>query len=381
MHTFLKRSFLLFVSCFMLSHVSAYAEGTQVAGQPYNATYQYLIGFMAILLLVIAVLGITLRQLAIAVSEKIQKEKKNGSNLTAVLVFMIICLLPASSFAADSPEMFKLPAVIDGIPSGDFIALLLIIALEFVVIFSLVAYINSLVKVLRGEKDAAVEKAAVAKVSFWDKFNNVAPIEKEKEILLDHNYDGIQELDNSLPPWWKYGFYLTIVVGFIYMYRFHVSHDGLSQEEELAVEIQKGEEAKAAYLAKSANNVDETTVKYLNDESTIAAGKELFIKNCAACHVADGGGSVGPNLTDEYWLHGGGIKDIFKSIKYGWQDKGMKSWKDDLSPVQMQQAACFIMSLKGSHPAAPKAPQGDVYVEIANSKSEASAKDSLAVSK
>jgi len=223
---------------------------------------------------------------------------------------------------------------------------------------------NSLLKVIRKTPELESRAKAIVKRSwFWDTFNKAASIEKEHDILLDHNYDGIQELDNSLPPWWKYGFYLTIVVACIYFYRFHISHDGMSQHEEYVAEMEKGEQDKAAYLAKSANNVDESSVTMLTDPGSITAGKELFEKNCAPCHLPDGGGVVGPNLTDDYWLHGGSIKDIFKSIKYGWQDKGMKSWKDDFSPKQIQELASFVKSLKGTHPATPKAPQGELYIE------------------
>lgn len=231
-------------------------------------------------------------------------------------------------------------------------------------IFALVFYIKMLLKVISGKPELVKAAKTITERSwFWDNFNKAVPIEKEKDLLLDHNYDGIQELDNSLPPWWKYGFYLTIVVAVIYLYRYHVSHDGLSQAEEYTVEMQKGEEEKAAYLAHSANNVDENTVKLLTDPASIMAGHDIFVKTCAPCHVADGGGNVGPNLTDDYWLHGGGIKDVFKSIKYGWQDKGMKSWKDDFSPKQIEELASFVKSLKGTHPAVPKAPQGELYIE------------------
>ena len=239
------------------------------------------------------------------------------------------------------------------------------IIFELIIILALAVFIRVLVRSIMAKPELTQEeKAAIVQKSwFWDKFNRAVPVEKEKDLLLDHNYDGIRELDNSLPPWWIYGFYLTIIVAVIYLYRFHVSHDGLSQTEEYAVEMQKGEEDKAAYLAQSSNNVDENSVVLLTDAASISAGHEIFAKNCVACHLPDGGGVVGPNLTDDYWLHGGSIKDIFKTIKYGWQDKGMKSWKDDLSPRDIQLVASFVKSLRGTHPATPKAPQGDLYIE------------------
>jgi len=200
------------------------------------------------------------------------------------------------------------------------------------------------------------------KVPFWDRINDVVAIEKEQDIMLDHDYDGIRELDNNLPPWWKYGFYLTIVVAFVYIWYYHAGGSGPSSYEEYVAEVKKGEAEKAAYLAKSANNVDENTVK-MGDAASVMAGQNIFQSTCAACHAKDGGGGVGPNLTDDYWLHGGSIQDVFKSIKYGWSDKGMKSWKDDFSPKQIADIASYIKSIKGSKPAAPKDKQGELYVE------------------
>jgi cytochrome c oxidase cbb3-type subunit 3 len=277
--------------------------------------------------------------------------------------------------AADRSKAWQIPGPIDGIPFSEFSILLGILLLELIIVFFMAISIGTLLNIIK-RSDLTEAPVAVAKKQswFWDKFNKAASIEKERDILMDHNYDGIQELDNSLPPWWKYGFMLTILVGIIYMYRYHVAHTGRSQEEEYVAEMQQGEEDKAAYLAHSANNVDETNVKLLTDALAVGAGREVFQKNCVACHLADGGGSVGPNLTDDYWIHGGGIVDIFKTVKYGWQEKGMKSWKDDLSPNQMQQVASYIKSLKGTHPASPKAPQGDLYVEVVKVDSAVSVK-------
>lgn len=335
-----------------------------------NTTLYTLVGIMITLLFIIGVLAHTVQQLAIVVKEKNRKnkEEKRTKSGIATILFLAI-LLPVSSFAEDTSKAYQFPEMIDGMPFTEFWVLCCVIVLELIVILFLGAYIQVLLKVLKGEPDSAAAPAVVRKSWFWDKFNKAASIEKESEILLDHNYDGIQELDNSLPPWWKYGFYLTILVSFIYIYRYHVGHTGLSQQEEFVAEMEKGEEEKAAYLAQSANNVDETNVKLLSDAASIVAGKDVYVKNCVACHLADGGGSVGPNLTDDYWLHGGSLVDVFKSIKYGWQDKGMKSWKDDLSPMQIQQVASFIKSLKGTHPAVPKSPQGDIYIEIAQTDS------------
>ncbi|MFY7899954.1 MAG: cbb3-type cytochrome c oxidase N-terminal domain-containing protein, partial [Chitinophagaceae bacterium] len=192
---------------------------------------------------------------------------------------------------------------------------------------------------------------------WWDKLNNVTPIKEEAAIDLGHNYDGIRELDNRLPPWWLYGFYMCVIFAGIYLWRFHVSHTALSSKEELEVAMVAAAEEKEAYLLKAANNIDENNVVML-DASGIASGKKIFESVCAACHLTDGGGSVGPNLTDNYWLHGGDVKSIFKTLKYGWPEKGMKSWKDDYSPIQLAQITSYVKSLQGTKPAKAKEPQG-----------------------
>lgn len=355
---------------------AAAATGSETSKQlNLNTTLYTLVGIMITLLFIIGVLAYVLQQLAIVTKEKNRKEKQEGINKTGIMsVLLMLALLPFSAHAEDTSKAYQFPEAIDGIPFNEFLILSCVIMLELFVILMLAVSIRAVLRALKGEP-ADAKTAAVKRANwFWDKFNKAATVEQEREILLDHNYDGIQELDNSLPPWWKYGFYLTIVVGFIYIYRYHIAHTGMSQTEEFVAEMQKGEEDKAAYLAQAANKVDETNVTFLTDAVALATGKEVYIKNCAACHVADGGGNVGPNLTDDYWLHGGSITDVFKSIKYGWQDKGMKSWKDDLSPAQIQQVASYIRSLKGTKPATPKAPQGDIYLEVAKTDSSMAAK-------
>jgi cytochrome c oxidase cbb3-type subunit 3 len=188
-------------------------------------------------------------------------------------------------------------------------------------------------------------------------------VEEEESILLDHDYDGIKELDNNLPPWWKYGFYLTIVTSVIYLVHFHVLKTGDLQGKEYDNAIAQAKIEVDEFMKTSANNVDENTVKVLTEASDIASGKDLFMANCVACHGKGGEGTVGPNLTDDYWIHGGSIQDLFKTLKYGWVEKGMKAWKDDLSPMQIAQVASYIKTLNGTNPPNPKAPQGDLYTE------------------
>ncbi len=147
------------------------------------------------------------------------------------------------------------------------------------------------------------------------------------------------------------------------MYYYHFSGRGSLQLDEYNQEVREGELAVEEYMKKSANSVDEHTVKQLSDANRIENGKTLFLQNCAACHGKGGEGGVGPNLTDDYWLHGGSVNDVFKTIKYGVPQKGMISWKSQLSPGNIQEITSYIRTLKGTNPANPKAPQGDKYEE------------------
>ena len=183
------------------------------------------------------------------------------------------------------------------------------------------------------------------------------PIELEHEIMLDHDYDGIRELDNNLPPWWVYLFYGTIAFSIFYIWFYHFNGTGKLQEDEYKMELVEAEE-----LAKlQANKVDENSVELLTGKTQLENGSAIFQKNCAACHGKLGEGGVGPNLTDNYWLHGGDIKSMFKTIKYGVPAKGMIPWQAQLSPSQMQEVASYIKTLKGTNPPNRKAPQGDVF--------------------
>jgi len=196
----------------------------------------------------------------------------------------------------------------------------------------------------------------------YAKLTSVKPIEAEGEILLDHDYDGIQELDNDLPPWWKYGFYASIIAAFAYMAYFHV-FGGISQKEEFQIEMANAQLAVEEYKKNSPNLVDASNVTLLTEEADLEIGKQIFIEKCVACHRADAGGGIGPNLTDEYWIFGGDISAVFNTISEGGRPgKGMISWKQDLNPVETAQVGSYIISLQGTNPPNPKAPDGDLWV-------------------
>jgi cytochrome c oxidase cbb3-type subunit III len=205
--------------------------------------------------------------------------------------------------------------------------------------------------------------------SLWQRFleiaNNRASVEKEADILLDHNYDGIRELDNHLPPWWKWLFYITIIWGAIYLVGHHFMDWFPLQEEEYETEMALAStDAKAKEAANmEAGGFDETALVYSDDDGIIEAGKKIYVrKACNSCHGSAGeGNTIGPNLTDNYWIHGGSIKDVYTTIKKGVPDKGMISWESQLTPSEIRDIATYVLSLKGSNPPNAKAPQGKLY--------------------
>ncbi|WP_445713110.1 cbb3-type cytochrome c oxidase N-terminal domain-containing protein [Flavobacterium sp.] len=188
-------------------------------------------------------------------------------------------------------------------------------------------------------------------------------IEREEDIMLDHDYDGIKELDNVLPPWWVYLFYGTIIFALVYMVRFHVMNE-YDQEQEFKNEVKLAELEKSKLPKNAADEVSYETVVALTDATNLAKGKEIFTNACAACHKADGGGLVGPNLTDDHWINGGGIKNIFKLISEGSKNNpSMVAWKSNLSSSDIQNIASYILTLKGTNPAGAKAAEGEIWKE------------------
>ncbi len=181
------------------------------------------------------------------------------------------------------------------------------------------------------------------------------------EDLLDHNYDGIMELDNDLPPWWLYMFYGTIVASIIYLVAFF-GMGKFDQQDELAAEYTIAEKEIAQYKEANGPGIDENSVVLATDAAQLADGKTIYDKNCIACHKADGGGSVGPNFTDNASIHGNSINDVFKTIKYGVPEKGMIPWESQLNPEQIQNVASYILTeFKGKNVEGGKAPQGDTF--------------------
>jgi cytochrome c oxidase cbb3-type subunit 3 len=245
---------------------------------------------------------------------------------------------------------------------------LTVIGMELTVILFLAFSIRRMYTELLPEKiKTAKEESRLAE--WWEKmdakfFTKAVSVEREADILLDHNYDGIKELDNSLPPWWKYGFYITIGIAFIYLLNFHVLGLGKNPTEEYTVEMENARIKKEIYDANNKDKIDENNV-LMADAGGLIAGQRLFETNCVACHLKDGGGSVGPNLTDNYWLHKGSLNDIYNTIKNGYPDKGMQAWNSQFIPKEISFLTSYVKSLAGTKPAVAKVQQGEFYTDAA----------------
>ena len=286
------------------------------------------------------------------------KLSANGSKKTIVsllLFFVAPVSLLAQDTAGSSMSQETMVAIL-----GMFVLIIAILVLMVAI------YTLSLLKVaLQKETVEESETKTVRQRNwFWDRFNKSVPQEKEATILLDHNYDGIRELDNHLPPWWTAFFYITIVFGVIYMLVYHVFSAAPLPGELYDISVAEANAAAAERLAEAGEEgggIDESTVVFSDDPAIIDSGKKIYDMQCASCHRDDGGGNIGPNLTDEYWLHGGSMSDIYKTIKYGVPQKGMISWEALLSPEKMRDVSSYIMTMAGTNPPNAKAPQGELY--------------------
>lgn len=391
--TFIKTIKLRYIALMLMAPLAGFSQEaeTPAAGSYFsNALFDTLLVAILLLLMLIVAMSSVLKNIAQSdyFMENYKKNKSDGSSKgpKVVSVLAIILLLSNQLLAQNAEPAAAVPYDwrIGGLDGFTFYFMIAIILIEGIVIFLLFNLIKGFVKTEKAKKVIVAPDGTTQDLkekTILEKLNASVDLENEEEILLDHDYDGIRELDNNLPPWWKYGFYLTIVVAVIYLINFHVIGTGDLQTTEYQKEMAAAKLQIEEFMKTSANNVDESTVKML-EGADLEAGKEVFMANCVACHGKLGEGGVGPNLTDAYWLHSGGIADIFKSIKYGWTDKGMKSWKEDLSPLQIAQVTSYIKTLAGTNPPNAKAAQGDLFTEagaVAVSDSMKVVSDSLII--
>ena len=356
---------LTFGSALLLS-APAWAAGAPGANPLYNPLAILLISVMLILLIVIGILGNVLigaADVSFLKWKKKKEEEKKPSISKVVAVFAGILMISPALFAQETTTNAQTVSTIGGLSPISFYLMISVVLIELLVILVLLINVRFLITSEKRKLDVIeIKKVMTVKprISWWSRFNKFKPLEQEGDLDLGHEYDGIRELNNRLPPWWIYGFYLTIVFAAIYLWRYHVSHTAPLSKEEYEIAVQKENERVKEYLKQKWDAVDENTVTMLAGPD-VAEGKKIFETVCVSCHSQGGAGNVGPNLTDDYWIHGGDIKNVFKTIKYG--INAMPTWQNAYSNKQIAQLASYVKSLHGTKPANPKAPQGELYTE------------------
>ncbi len=314
-----------------------------------------------VLLMVIIILSGVLKT---AVKTKI-RDILNSRGLQSLIVFaFLISGTDAMAQEVKKESIYEATPLAGMHPLG-FYLLFAVILLELFVILWMCLLILRIIVRKEAESAVAANEATEKKPGFFSnlfvrKFLGVKPASADADVMLDHEYDGIRELDNDLPPWWKYGFYLTIVSAIIYLISYHVTHTSMSSIEEYNAEMASAEASVNAYRQKMALNVDESNAVFVSETDKIEKGKLIYQKNCAVCHGPEGQGIVGPNFCDNNWIYGNKPGDLFKIVKNG-TSKGMKPWKDDLTPVEIQNVIGYIHTLLGTKPANPKDPEGNNY--------------------
>lgn len=358
------------------------ATAVTAATGAYDTIRYVLAGFALLLLFVIIALGYAIKA-SLEIRKKQTMNKRKMAKVSSGVLLVFGALSGPVAFAQNvaataTDEVAEVPGFFGELfatAPNDMLVTIFILLVELMVIFVLVRVQIKLLK----EKKEVVEQVPGPGFTWsglLEKLGANRSTDDVDSLDLKHDYDGIRELDNNIPKWWQFAFLGTIVIGAGYMFRMFVSGSMPDQISELREDQRIAAVAMAAYLKNAANNVDENTVTML-DAAGIAQGAELFAKNCVACHGTAGEGTIGPNLTDANWLHKGGLKDIFYSIKYGWPEKGMRSWKEDLSPMQIAQLTSYVRSLAGTDPPNAKAPEGEIYKDEVEPISEGSVEAAL----
>lgn len=323
------------------------AEVTEVAvtstpvyetlGVSSTTLFGIMMAFTAILLIALYSVSKTASNILKGIQDKFKKAS----------LILVISLLSSASFAADSST-----------ESADMMfsntAFWTIFVLDLSIIAMILYFVLFAKRIMKNTSNDTPPE------SIFSSFTNAVDMDKEDSILLDHEYDGIRELDNDLPPWWKYGFYITIVWGVLYIPYFHYYNPEGLQTGEYNAEMAEGEKQIAAYKAANPNMVNAETVTLLTDADVLATGQEIYNTNCVACHAGNGGGGIGPNLTDKNWIYNGDIKGVFNTISEG-AENGMIAWKDILNPEKIQAVASYVLSMDKAE--GGKEPQGDNIFE------------------
>lgn len=331
-------------------------EVVYVADYEWNLNMFYILCTLMIILLIaiIVISGTVTRMIKSDFFQKKLRERNN--TLNTILVVGLFVGLSTSSFALE----FNAPGEAEEgqpwllIENIDLYVLLTINIILVGVLVYIRRMFNTFISMTKAPKteEAVEEEDVIKKVN--QILTDVVPIEEEHTILMDHEYDGIRELDNNLPPWWVWMFYGTIVFAIVYLFHFHILGTGDLQIAEYNKEMKREDAKVKAYLDKMAMNVDETNATMMTEASDIGAGKSIFSQSCATCHNPNGEGisGSGPNLTDKYWIYGYDIKEVFSTVKNG-RSGGMPEHKSKLTPIQIQQVASYVLQLPEKDGVAP----------------------------
>ena len=284
-----------------------------------------------------------------------EDESKSGGLKNLILIIIGTALISNSSYALEFMQPGEAgvnqPWLL--VETYDLYALVVLNILLLGVLLYLRKLFNGFVDMVIEKKEVEVdpEQAVMKKVSKM--LTDVVPIEEEETIMLHHEYDGIRELDNNLPPWWVWMFYGTIVFGIVYIFNYHILGTSDLQIAEYNKDMKQAELEKEAYRKAMSMNIDETNATVMTEASDLSKGKELFATNCVTCHAAKGEGYIGPNLTDNAWIYGYDISSIYKTIRVGSPNGKMPEHESKMNPIEIQQVASFVLSMpdaEGSEP-------------------------------
>ncbi len=364
-----KKSTLLVLALSLPFLMKAADNGATAAASPFELDINIILMCIAVLLLI--PFYYTSKTFLFAAKDFFNKKMKGNESTKTIISILIFCLLTtvasAQNVAADAvaskPDFLSSPK--------NFLTILLLatIFLEFLFIiyfsWKTTKFLNP--EALREASPEAETESTFE--TFWNKINSFKAKGEEDTIDTGHNYDGIRELDNVTPPWFITAFALSIIFAAVYLYRYHIAESAPLQIEEYNIEMANADAEKAKLNPANEKIITAETVTMLG-AADIAKGKMLFTANCVSCHGANAAsmpGGVGPNLTDEYWIHGGSIANVFSSITNGWPEKGMISWKSQLSSMQIAQIASYVKSTKGTVQTGGKESQGEIYIEESTS--------------
>lgn len=295
------------------------------------------------------------------ISDLHEKSKKGNKTLTLLMVLGFVGtsqIASALTFTAPTAAAKDLELWVY-VSSGDINALLIITLLLLGFLLMMINMFYKTLRMIKPKKVKIKAHGATEQSSFVQALTGAIAIEDEHKVDLGHDYDGIRELDNPMPPWWVALFVVTIIFSVVYVFHYHFLGTGDLQTAEYERSMATAKLEVAAYRKANAMNVDETNATLMEDAADLMSGKAIFENKCSVCHKEDGRGEIGPNLTDEYWNYGGDIKNLFKVIKEG-APKGMPAHEAMLNPIQIQQVASYVLHFEEISPAdGGKEPEGE----------------------